>query len=371
MPDKSAAKMEEGWCKGTNQDKYRSNLFHVMKIAQNRYLRRKAEVSHEAAGRASQQQLFKDYQDLLALKDKNYMSPKNIVSIEEDKRRVLVKKSSCMGKTLQRYFDFNNNNDFLYYGKVNDDKPKKELDVDPMECTIQTKQMLNNTELKTWTDKDAKNKYRLEIMVPKSKPKPNSTKKVKKRAVYFYTDDLFEAEYLKLEIEIKLRKSIALHIHTANMIYKTNICQNLRHQMERVPHRKNDYAEIAAVCETVPHTFEDAMRIFGQRLVDKAKDMMGPTNKWLFDCLNLHQDVDQGRHANVSLKQGQILLAEDGMSFIDAGSGREKFRIDDYDSLHAVVSDKSKHGYDVNLYGRKMAALSKDDADIQDPMEVL
>lgn len=333
-----------------------------MKLAQNRYLRRKIELSNDQKGDALIQKLQADYNNIKAGKDKMQFTAENIVSIEEDRRRILVKKSSCFGRKLQRYFEVTKDDNFAYYAKETAQKPKKEMDLEKFECEVQQKHELNATELKTWTDKEAKNTIRVKISVPKKK---------KKRAVYFYTDDLFEAEYLKLEIEKDLLNALREHVHSANQIFKTNVCSNLEDQMIEAPIRKNNFSAISAICESMPNPFAQAMAEFGQRLIDKAKARLAPKNKWLFDCLGLQQIIEDGKKSKRVIKDGKILFADDGLQFINESRPEQGFSIEDYDSLHAVLCKQNAHRYDITLYGRKMKTVGNDEKEVQDPMERL
>lgn len=72
---------------------------------------------------------------------------------------------------------------------------------------------MTKKELKTWKDKDESKVYRLKISVPK---------KNKLRDVYYYTNDLFEAEYMRLEIENDILKSLEEPLRTTNKVYISN-----------------------------------------------------------------------------------------------------------------------------------------------------
>ena len=334
-----------------------------MKIAQNRYIRRKVELSGEGRNTAQLNKLMKEYEILLQNKDKEVFRPKNIVSIEEDHRRKLIKKSKCMGKKLERYFEITKDDNFAYYGKAQDKKPKKQHEVEKINCKIETKDMLNAKEKKTWNDKDAKNYLRVKISVPKGKNKT--------REVFFYTDSLFEAEYLKLELENELLAAIRDPVHSVNQIFRTNVASNFDQQIMCAPERIMNYASMAAVCETLPDAFSVAMQAFGQKLLEKAKSKLAPKNKWQFDCLGLKQSIDNNKAINRSIKDGSILFTDKGIEFFNKASPSQGFTIEDYDSLHAVSCKKNAHRYDVLFQGRKTKTVGKDDPNIQDPMEEL
>jgi hypothetical protein len=163
---------------------------------------------------------------------------------------------------------------------------------------------LNTTELKTWTDKDPKHDLRVKISVPKGK---------KLREVYFYTNDLFEAELVKLEIEKKILGSVKEPVFIANEIWRYNIASNIGRQMFLAPTRKSNWEKIAAVVENYPDNFAQMMADFGQKLLDKAKSLIAPKNKWLFPFKNLVQDVNEGKKVNNSIKSGKLLVHEEGL----------------------------------------------------------
>lgn len=133
MPGGKDTNIGPGWCKGTTKQKYRENVLQAMKIAQNRYLRRKVELSNDQKGDALIQKLQAEYNNIKSGKDKMQFTAENIVSIEEDRRRILVKKSSCFGRKLQRYFEVTKDDNFAYYAKETAQKPKKEIDLEKFE----------------------------------------------------------------------------------------------------------------------------------------------------------------------------------------------------------------------------------------------
>lgn len=87
---------------------------------------------------------------------------------------------------------------------------------------------------------------------------------------------MFEAEYLKLEIENNLLRSLKEPILTANEIFKTNISLNLHTQVMTAPVRRSNWDKISAISEVFPEKFAEAMRTFGQKLIDKAKLKLVP-----------------------------------------------------------------------------------------------
>ena len=200
-------------------------------------------------------------------------------------------------------------------------------------------------------------------MVPKSKDKF--------REVYFYTADLFEAELVKIEIEKKLFNHLREQIHSANEIFRANITQNISNQMKLAPSRKANWEKISAVVENYPDAFADPMRAFGQKLIDKAKSLIAPKNKWLFDFKNLKEDSNMGKKGKQDIRVGQILVNEKHLQFINPSKPRDNFEIDNYDNLHAIICEKQGSSYLVNFKGRKMKALLEDTKDVQDPMETL
>lgn len=333
-----------------------------MKIAQNRYIRRKVQLSGENRNDNQLRKLQKEYEVLLQNKDKEVFRPRNIVSIEEDHRRKLIKKSKCMGKKLERYFEITKDDNFAYYGKAQDKKPKKEHEVEKINWKIETKDMLNAKEKKSWTEKDVKNYLRVKISVPKGK---------KTREVFFYTDSLFEAEYLKLELENQLLAAIRDPIHSVNQIFRTNVASNFDQQIVCAPERIMNYASMAAVCETMPNAFSAAMQAIGQKLLEKAKAKLKPKNRWQFDWFGLQQTIDRNKSCNKSIKDGSINFTEKGIEFFNKSSPNQGLTIEDYDSLHAVTCKKNAHRYDVLIQGRKTKTVGKDDNNIQDPMEAL
>jgi hypothetical protein len=221
---------------------------------------------------------------------------------------------------------------------------------------------MNATELKTWADKNPKNILRVKIMVPKGK---------KLREVYYYTADLFEAELVKIEIEKRVFNHLREDIHTANEIFRANIAQNISNQMKLAPGRKSNWEKISAVAENYPDKFAEAMANFGQKLVDKAKAMIAPKNKWLFDFRNLKEDVNNGKKGKNNIKVGQILVDEKYLQFINPSRPQDNFEIKNYDDLHAILCYKDGGNYMVNFKGRKIKTLLEDSKDVQDPMETL
>lgn len=92
-------------------------------------------------------------------------NPENKTSIEEIEKRKLYKKSSCMGKNLERMFEINNKDKFAYFADAKAQKPKKELEIEKVECKIQEKSKLKAAELKTWNDQ--RSNIRVAISLPK------------------------------------------------------------------------------------------------------------------------------------------------------------------------------------------------------------
>ena len=193
------------------------------------------------------------------------------------------------------------------------------------------------------------------------------------RDVYFYTEDLFEAELVKIEIEKHLFQHLREDIYTANEIFRTNISKNIIDQMELAPVRKSNWEKISAVAENYPDKFAEAMAGFGQRLLDKAKMMVGPKkNKWVFDFKNFKQDIYKGKQANKQIRIGKLRVQDNGLEFINPSRPQDNFRIPDYDDIHAVIWEKvDKNHYNVNFKGRKINTLLEDEKDVQDPMENL
>ena len=191
------------------------------------------------------------------------------------------------------------------------------------------------------------------------------------RDVYYYTDDLFEAELVKIEIRIRMFDHLREDISTANEIFRTNIAKNIIDQIKLFPIRRSNWEKISAVAENYPDKFAEAMAGFGQRLLDKAKKMIGPKkNKWVFDFNNLKQEVSNGKQLNKQVRIGKLSVQDNGLEFIDVSRPQNNFRIPDYDDIHAVIWEKeSKNNYIVNFKGRKMNTLLEDEKDVQDPME--
>lgn len=195
---------------------------------------------------------------------------------------------------------------------------------------IEYKKKLTIAELKTWPEKEADTPIRVKILVPKGS---------KQREVFYYTDDLFEAELVKFEIEKQLNKHIRIDVYTANEIFKSNITINMMNQIKLTPIRKDNWEKISSIAENYPNKFAEAMAIFGQKLVDKAKSMIGapPKNRWMFDFKSLKQDVDKSQQANNSIKAGKLLVSDDGLQYISDSNPRENFVISDYDEIHAII----------------------------------
>jgi len=122
---------------------------------------------------------------------------------------------------------------------------------------------------------------------------------------------------------------------------------------------------MAAVYESLPDNFANSMEIFGQRLIDKAKSMLAPKNRWLFDSSSFEYIIKDGKSYKKTIKNGKILLAEDSIEFMDDSNSGNRYSIEDYDELHWLKTDKNW----VVLRGRKIATSKKDDKQIQDPME--
>lgn len=181
-----------------------NNLLQGMKIAQNRYLRRKIELHGNQSEQKEIPSLRKEYADLLNGKDREVeedFDPENIFSIERDYRREIIKKSSCMGKKLQRYFEFTDEQNFSYYREEKDGKVRKKLPTEEFKCEEQAKRDVSAKELKDWEkNKESKDKSRrLQIGIKNKK---------KYKYVYFYSSDPFEIAYLKLQIEYRLLRQL-------------------------------------------------------------------------------------------------------------------------------------------------------------------
>ena len=99
-----------------------------------------------------------------------------------------------MGKQLQRYFEFNDQQDFSYYREKQGGKLRKALPTEEFKCEVQTKRDVGQKDLKDWEkNKDAVDKHlRLQIGIKKKK---------KYRYVYYYSNDPFEITLVKLQIE--------------------------------------------------------------------------------------------------------------------------------------------------------------------------
>lgn len=120
------------------------------------------------------QNLEAEYHALINGKSKDLkddFDSENIVSIEENIGRSIIKKSKCMGKILQRNFEIFDEETFAYFTKKNDKKPKKELPMEEFKWRIQTKEELNEKEKKEWNkNKEAANeRLRLEIGIRQKK----------------------------------------------------------------------------------------------------------------------------------------------------------------------------------------------------------
>lgn len=113
------------------------------------------------------------------------------------------------------------------------------------------------------------------------------------------------------------------------------------------------------------------MTAFGQKLVDKAKAMLKPKSKWIFDTNSLEYVIKDGNPYDKKIRSGKIALKEEGIEFIDDAKSRGGFTIDEYDSLHLVDCSKEKGNYLISMYGRKIRTESNDDKKLQDPMEAL
>lgn len=118
---------------------------------------------------------------------------------------------------------------------------------------------------------------------------------------------------------------------------------------------------MAAVCETLPSPFGDAMSAFGQKLIDKAKAGLKPKSKNIFDINALEYVIKDAKEYHKSIKSGKVKVNEAGMEFMDNTKAKGNFNIRDYDSLHLINCRKDKKKYSVTVHGRKIKTLSKDD----------
>lgn len=235
-----------------------------------------------------------------------------------------------------RYFVVDNDADkFSYFGSEKADKPKKQMDTAKFECKIEYKSKLTKDELKTWKDKDKANTMRVRISIPKGKKKH--------RDVYYYTDDLFEAEYLKLEVDKGLTQRLIIPLYAVNQIFKTNICSNLNTQFIAAPERRKNWDKISAIGEAFPDKFAVCMQTFGQKLLDKAKAMLVPKNKWLYDYIDLLKSIDQGKASKKTMREGKVLVDESGLQFINESKPSDNFMIADYDHIHAIICKSDGH----------------------------
>lgn len=297
-----------------------------MKIAQNKYRRNKLELDKVSKISQKYKNLSNEYKELQAEAEKMHKFDRDNEAIEKrntkndgfdglkldsssslnienycNYRRSIIKNSKCMGKKLERYFDIIDQDTFSYYAKPEDTKPKKNIEMLNLKAETQWKDTLNATELKTWADdKDKKYYVRLKIGILQ--------KKDKYRFVYFYSNNIFEIDYLKLQIESKFLLSLGGLIHEANQIFKTNVCFKTMDQLLAVP---------------VVH-----------KEIVKAKPKLAPKNKWLFDSNALTYVTKDNKEYGKSIKVGKILFGDDGMQFIDDSKPDQGFTIDDYDSLH-------------------------------------
>lgn len=210
-----------------------------MKIAENRYIRRKISLHGSNADKKNLPKLRKDYETVVNGQDREveeFFNPQNKFSIEKKYRREILKKSSCMGKKLQRYFEMTDEHNFEYYREVKGGKSRKSLSTEEFKCEVQTKRDVGEKDKKAWdSNKDIKDKKkRLQIGI--------KTKKNKYKYVYFYSGDDFEITYLKLQIEYKLLEDLKDGIHAANQIFKASICSQISDQMENAPVRKSNFA---------------------------------------------------------------------------------------------------------------------------------
>jgi hypothetical protein len=367
MRDKAGKvnQISEDWCRGIDRHTYRQNVLQAMRIAQNRYRRRRLELTGVSQSNDKFKYLFKEYQELVGGSEKtDKFHPDNVVSIEKNYRRSIIKNSKCMGSKLERFFDIADQDNFAYYTKPKDVKPKKNLEMQKFKVETQYKEIMNQTDLKTWDDDKDKNTHiRLQIGIMQ--------KKDKYRNVYFYSSEQFEIDYLKLQIEYKLLLALRPYIHEANMIFKTNVSYKIKDQILAAPIRLNNFSCIAAVCETLPNAFAASMAQFGQRLIDKAKSQLAPKNKWLFHTKELEYVVKDGKEYGKGFKNGKILFTDNGMQFIDDSNPKFGFVVDDYDSLHCMRCTREKNLYMISLSGRKMKARSGDIKTVHDPMEKL
>jgi hypothetical protein len=367
MKDKAGKvnQISETWCQGTDKHTYRQNILQAMKVAQNRYRRRRLELAGVSQGNDKVKALTKEYRDLMNGTEKaDRFDPDNVVSIEKNYRRSIIKNSKCMGSKLERFFDIADQDNFAYYTKPRDLKPKKNLEMQKFKAETQYKEKMTTTELKTWVDdKNKKCHMRLQIGILQ--------KNDKYRYVYFYSDEQFEIDYLKLQIEYKLLLALRHLIHEANMIFKTSVCYKTKDQILAAPIRLNNFSCIAAVCETLPNAFAASMAQFGQKLIDKAKSKLSPKNKWLFDTNAMEYVIKDGKDYGKGFKTGKILFADNGMQFIDDSKPNYGFVVDDYDSLHCMRCTREKNLYMISLSGRKMRTRSGDAKTVLDPMEKL
>lgn len=259
----------KNWLRGSTTSDYREQVLNSMKIAKNRYERSRKEESKDKNKSDILADLDIKYRNLVEGKDTSSHIKKSIVDIDEDLdiRRTFMKNSSCMGSNLKRYFELTSDEKFVYYKNLNDNKPRKKFDINPCKCEIETKRDMTDKELKSWKEKDQTKLYRLKITVPKGKDK--------KRDVFYYTSDIFEAEYLKLEIESD--KTIAFNedIRTVNKIFTASAVSNIIKSSDIEPMR-------VAKVEKVE--------------VEKPKvKQRAPTIKWQFDHTQLQHLTKDGK----------------------------------------------------------------------------
>ena len=158
-------------------------------------------------------------------------------------------------------------------------------------------------------------------------------------------------------------------IKWVNQIFKTSIGLNFSREIKSAPERRATWENISAVLEAFPNQFDQIIREFGQRLIDKARNKLIPKRKWVYDFKDLTQTISDGLQSNKQINYGKLIVEDDGIQFINDGRQTDKIIVDDYDKLHALICQKNDGRYEVAIKGRKIKALSEDAEEVQDPME--
>ena len=79
--------------------------------------------------RDKMKELDKNYKAIIEGKFTSGFKSINKTSISEIQKRELLKKSSCMKKQLNRYFEVNDEDKFAYYTDKNGNKMRKQFDL--------------------------------------------------------------------------------------------------------------------------------------------------------------------------------------------------------------------------------------------------